>query len=157
MPRYLVIANQTAGGDQLRDELRQRAEADASFFVLVPTMPVENKRPPYVLAGETGITASVMDDAVDLQADREAKAEMTNRARLAQVIAQIKADGATADGEVGPTDVLQGIAEIEDRGPFDEIIISTLPSGVSRWLQMDIPSRVARRFGVPVTTVTQKA
>jgi hypothetical protein len=37
---------------------------------------------------------------------------------------------------------------------FDEIIISTLPPGVSRWLGMDLPSRAERKFKLPVTTVT---
>jgi hypothetical protein len=156
MSRYLVIANQTAGGEQLRDELRRRA-TDATFFVLVPAMPVKGVSVPTEMgAGDTGIPASVLDDALSVQADRDAKAEMANHARLTQLIAQIKADGGVADGEVGPTDVLQGIAEIQDRGPFDEIIISTLPPGISRWLRMDVPSRVQRRFGVPVTTVTQQ-
>ncbi len=39
---------------------------------------------------------------------------------------------------------------------FDEIIISTLPSGISRWLGMDLPHRVERQFKLPVTTVIAK-
>ena len=42
-------------------------------------------------------------------------------------------------------------------GAFDEVIISTLPLGVSRWLGLDVPHRVERRFKVPVTTVTGHA
>ncbi len=36
----------------------------------------------------------------------------------------------------------------------DEIVISTLPTHLSHGLHTDLPSRVQRRFGVPVTTVT---
>ena len=39
------------------------------------------------------------------------------------------------------------------RTAFDEIIVSTLPTHVSHWLRMDLPTRV-RRLGVPVTIVT---
>jgi GABA permease len=39
---------------------------------------------------------------------------------------------------------------------FDEVIVSTLPRRVSRWLQSDLPHRVERRYDVPVTTVTSK-
>jgi hypothetical protein len=37
---------------------------------------------------------------------------------------------------------------------FDEIILSTLPAGVSRWLALDLPSRIRRKFHVPLTVVT---
>jgi hypothetical protein len=36
---------------------------------------------------------------------------------------------------------------------YDEIILSTLPPGVSRWLKLDLPRRVEQRFALPVTTV----
>ncbi len=41
-----------------------------------------------------------------------------------------------------------------ERASFDEIIISTLPSSVSRWLRIDLPSRVKRAYPLPVVTIT---
>jgi hypothetical protein len=39
---------------------------------------------------------------------------------------------------------------------YDEIIISTLPEGISRWLRMDVPNRIKRKVKIPVTTVAAK-
>jgi hypothetical protein len=40
------------------------------------------------------------------------------------------------------------------RSSFDEIIISTLPSSISRWLKLDLPSRVRRTYSIPVVVAT---
>jgi hypothetical protein len=47
---------------------------------------------------------------------------------------------------------MDAIEETIYAGDFDEIILSTLPRGVSRWLHLDLPRRVAH-LGLPVTTV----
>ena len=39
---------------------------------------------------------------------------------------------------------------------FDEIIVSTLPKRTSRWLKLDLPHRVERACGKPVTHVEAK-
>ena len=71
-------------------------------------------------------------------------------------LAQIRAAGSEAQGEVGVADPVKAIDSAMAREHFDEIIISTLPEGVSRWLRMDVPNRVKRKFEIPVTTVTAK-
>jgi len=48
---------------------------------------------------------------------------------------------------------MDAIEEALDVEKFDEIILSTLPHSVSRWLHVDLPRRVAH-LGLPVTTVT---
>jgi hypothetical protein len=52
-------------------------------------------------------------------------------------------------------DPMDAIEEAVHDGDFDEIILSTLPPSISRWLRMDLPSRVAH-LGLPLTTVVAK-
>jgi hypothetical protein len=64
-----------------------------------------------------------------------------------------EAAGATAEGSVSIRhDPMDAIEETLHGGAFDEIILSTLPPSVSRWLHVDLPRRVAH-LGLPLTTV----
>jgi hypothetical protein len=57
------------------------------------------------------------------------------------------------DGSVSVRhDPMDAIEEKLRDDEFDEIILSTLPRSVSRWLHVDLPHRVAH-LGLPVTTV----
>lgn len=64
--------------------------------------------------------------------------------------------GAPVDGEVGNPDPAKAITEVLTREHFDEVALSTLPPGVSRWLRLDIPHRVQRKFHIPVTVIKMK-
>jgi hypothetical protein len=62
--------------------------------------------------------------------------------------------GVEVEGEVGDGNPMLAIGDaIRDRGPFDEIILSTLPPGLSKWLRLDLPHRVASSFAIPMTHV----
>jgi GABA permease len=145
MTRYLVVANQTLGGDQLMQEVRRRiAAGPSSFYVLVPnTHPVD-------------VSWMVRPTAVDSSPEEEHRATLTAQARLHQALDQLRAEGVEARGDLGDPDPLTAIGDVLAEEHFDEIIISTLPAGVSRWLGMDLPHRAERKFKLPVTTVTAK-
>ena len=54
---------------------------------------------------------------------------------------------------VGDPDPVAAVHDAVNLHGFDEIILSTLPARVSRWLKLDLPSKVSGT-GLPVTTVT---
>jgi hypothetical protein len=66
---------------------------------------------------------------------------------------QLRALGATADGEVGDPDPLHAVEQVLARRQFDEIIVSTLPERLSHWLHQDLPWRIEHKSHVPVTHV----
>ena len=75
------------------------------------------------------------------------------RTRVDGIVAAWREAGLEASGAVGDTDPLVAVKEGWDPGRYDEVVISTLPTGTSRWLQIDLPHRVERMTGVTVRHV----
>jgi cobalamin biosynthesis protein CbiD len=73
--------------------------------------------------------------------------------RLNEALDRFRAVGAEVEGQVGEVDPLGAMTDVLRSHDFDEIILATLPAGVSKWLRTDLPSRVARAFELPVTHV----
>ena len=69
-------------------------------------------------------------------------------------IEQLQKLGAEVDGEVGNANPAKAVQDALSRRQYDEIILSTLPSGVGRWMSQDLPHRVRRMFKGPVKVVT---
>jgi hypothetical protein len=143
--RYLVVANKTLGGDELVQAIYQRiADGPCEFYVLVPATSsassVENYGPG--LGGGLPVLPRADEKAVSAA-----------RRRLDAEVHRIRKAGAPADGEVGDPDPLRAISNLLARRQFDEIILSTLPRRLSHWLHWDLPSRVQRKFQLPVTHV----
>ena len=151
MGKYLVVANQTLGGDQLMEAVRQRAAAGpSSFYVVVPnTRSVD-------VAPASGAPLPPGSAGVGVE-EQDHRATLIAQSRLHQALSQLRAEGLDARGDLGDSEPLTAIGDALQGTKFDEIIISTLPSGISRWLSMDLPSRAERKFKIPVTTVTAHA
>ena len=144
--RVLVVANRTVGGEELADAIGGRmAAGPCQFHLLVPVPPT----PPIgIAAGFSAMEAGVVP-ALQGPDERELAQE-----RLEFGLEWMRGLGAEVDGEVGDTDAVRAVRAVVDARPVDEIIISTLPTTISRWLRQDLPHRVERKFSVPVTVVT---
>jgi hypothetical protein len=122
----LIVANRTAATPALLAEVRrQAAEGSCRFTLLIPR--------PFWDADteESGITLEL---AIPLLED---------------------AAGGRVEGLVGAEDPFLAVSAALEAEPYDEVIVSTLPARVSRWLHIDLPARVGR-LGLPVTVVTAK-
>jgi hypothetical protein len=148
--KYLVVANQTLGGDQLMEAVRQRAAAGpSSFYVVVPnTRSVD-------VAPASGAPLPPGSAGVGVE-EQDHRATLIAQSRLHQALSQLRAEGLDARGDLGDSEPLTAIGDALQGAQFDEIIISTLPSGISRWLGMDLPTRAERKFKLPVTTITSR-
>jgi hypothetical protein len=129
--RILVVANQTACGDELLEVIESRLrDGPCRFTLLVPATP------PAEHATWT-----------------EGSARALAKRRMAEALERFAAAGAAdAEGVVGDPHPVRAIDDVMIDATFDEIVLSTLPPGVSRWLRLDLPRRV-ERFALPVTTV----
>ena len=146
MARYLIVANQTLGGDDLTELVKKRAKAEPSeFFIVVPATPVMEM----VQGAEA---ASVVGGSTVLPSSPEHAREVA-RQRLDAALSQLRAVGAKVEGQVGDRDPVHAVETALRGRQFDEIIVSTLPKRVSRWLHQDLPRRLEHKTQLPVTHV----
>ena len=131
--RVLVVANRTAATPALLAAVRERAErGPARFTLLVPN------------------TSSGLERLADPEDHDNSEAQGT--LELALPLLE-EAVGGEVTGMVGSHDPLDAIQDAVNLHGFDEIILSTLPKRVSRWLHLDLPSKL-NGLGLPVTTIT---
>ncbi len=134
--RVLVVANQTAATEALQAAVRERAaRGPCSFTLLVP----------------------IHVPGLHRVLNPEGVADTDTVAVLAQAVPLLEAAaGGPVAGRVGDPEPLSAIQDAINLIGFDEVILSTLPHRVSRWLHLDLPRKVAG-LGLPVTTVTAGA
>lgn len=135
MPRYLVLANQTAASPELTNAVREivAQDADTEFVLLVPATPVED-----LLDWQDGDSETI--------AMRTAQAAKDHLAGAGAKVAR------TEVGDASPVKAIENELE-QHQEKYDGIIISTLPLQRSRWVALDQPRRIERRFKVPVKHV----
>lgn len=120
----LVVANQTARGEPLFEELRRRAAASPhTFTVIVP-----------------------QEGGQGQHAERA-------RARLQALLDRLHEDGIPATGGIGDPDPYAAVANALQFYPVDEVIISTLPKMRSRWMRADLIDRVQKITAAPIAHI----
>ena len=131
--RVLVVAHKTAATAALLDAVRERAaEGPAKFTLLVPN------------------PAHGLHKVVDAEDQDAGEAQSV----LAEALPKLSdAAGSTVEGIVGDPDPSAAIQDAINLRGFDEVMISTLSPRLSRWLHLDLPSKVSG-LGLPVRTVT---
>lgn len=154
MGRYLIVANQTLGGAELEQKVKDRIEhGEGRFYVVVPMVE------PDLEVVDWAPQDPMFGAPIPTQANEDAREEARQRSqhRLNIMIDKITSLGGEVDGEVGATDPARAVEAVLERESFDEVIVSTLPAGISRWVKMDLPSRIDRMTDCPVTTVEAKS
>lgn len=131
--RVLVVAHKTAATPPLLEAVRQRAQrGPCTFTLLVPN------------------TARGLHKVVDPEDQGAGEAKSV----LDQALPALsEAAGSHVEGMIGDPDPVAAVQDAINLHGFDEAIVSTLPVRISRWLKLDLPSKVAG-MGLPVTTVT---
>ena len=131
MRRYLVVAHQTLGSRELLAAMKAKAEqGDTTFHLIVPFH-----------HGEHGLTWT------------EGRARAAAQRELEEAQRRMTAEGLSVSGEVGsdsPVDSVDDILRRDGSDAYAGIIVSTLPRVVSKWLKLDVPSRIQRATALPV-------
>jgi len=131
MRSYLIVANQTLASPTLAAAVADRlAGGPCGSHVIVPATPI-----PHALTWD------------------EAEATRAAMARLSETLDRLDRVGAIASGEVGSPDPVAAVLDVLRSRSFDEVILSTLAPGISRWLGQDVPSRLQRAVATPVVVV----
>lgn len=125
----LVVAHQTAATPALLEAVRERSRSGPSrFHLLVP----RRRRGGEKVSNPKNIGV------------HEAREVLRTALPLLS-----EAAGTEVTGDIGGLDPLIAIQVALNGGHYGEIIISTLPLGVSRWLKVDLVS-MAEQYGLPV-------
>jgi hypothetical protein len=132
--RVLVVEHKTLATQPLLDAVKERARRGPCVFTLL-------------VPNSTHGLHKVVDPHD--QGSREA------RGVLDQTLPALgESVGMRVEGIVGDPDPVAAIEDAINLRGFDEVIISTPSPRLSRWLRLDLPSKVSG-MGVPVTTVAR--
>jgi flavin-binding protein dodecin len=143
---YVVIANRTLAGAALAGQIDRilGQDAGATFRVVAPVSL------PNFAAVEIG---GAMGGIAVVDVDGRERALDEARQRVDELVTRLRATGAPASGEVVIGDPVPAVVALAAGGDVAEVIVSTLPSRLSRVLRQDLPQRLRRRIDVPVTLI----
>jgi hypothetical protein len=131
MRRYLVIAHQTLTSHELLEAMKAKTlEEDTAFHLVVP-----------IHHGEPGWTWTEGHDRA------------VARRRLDEATLRMTGEGLIVTGEVGsdnPVDSVDMVLLREGPAHYAGVIVSTLPHNISKWMKLDVPSRIRRKTVLPV-------
>jgi hypothetical protein len=122
--RILLVAYRTAATQALYNAVRERAKRGACEFHLVVPRPNDA-------------------DTEEAEITLELALPFLERAARAHI-----------DGSVGSEDPVEAVRALHAQSPFDEVVVSTLPVRLSKWLHRDLPHRIMRELDLPVTVIT---
>jgi GABA permease len=131
--RILVVANQTAAGRELLEEIGNRCRGQRCEVMLVS---------PALVGSRAERWASDVDAGLDLA-----------RERMASSVTALRGIGIEVRAEIGDPDPNMAIEDALRSFPADEIVISTLPPEQSRWLEHEVVERTRREVELPMTHV----
>jgi hypothetical protein len=132
MARILVVANKTAESPELLEAMKAKG-TEHEYLLVVPA------------------SGGVLEKAADPDAARE-----HTEPHLEAALEQMRSHGFNVNGTVGDSDPVAAVQDAANFNQFDEVIISTLPLRVSKWVKLDLPSKAQRATGLPVTHVETK-
>jgi hypothetical protein len=148
MGRVLVLANETLCAEAVQRVARDRGERGFAVRFVVPL-----RIPMYADLGGLSMYGCVALEPGDADAiERDAWARLDEAVRL------VHAEGIPASGRVTCTDALTAVERELADAPAAEIVVSIRARALSRWLGLDLATRLARRFpDLKVTTVENRA
>ena len=134
MAKVLVVANRTAGCEELQQALKERAGQgdDVKFTLVVPSA--------------HGLAKAAGSDVGIPEAEQH----------VHEALETLRGEGLDVEGRLGDPDPVAAVADAANAESYDELIVSTLPSHLSKWLHLDLPRKAAHATGLPVTHVVGK-
>jgi GABA permease len=144
--RILVVSNATLRAQRLQEALSGKAaDGDVRFKLVVPAVRES------AVSGEHSWFRTVGKVAHPREEDLSGRTLAQHR--LNEATSRLRDAGIDIEGMVGDPDPMRAVADALKTFKADEIMLGTLPSSQSGWLNADLHTELQHRFRLPVTVV----